>query len=85
MSLRWTDRQLKQRGDDRARAELAARYLPLARRLARRYREELHQREIAERIGCSQMTISRMLRDAVETLCRCAAGPSVRHEPKSVV
>ncbi len=32
------DRQLRRRGDSRARSELAARYLPLARSLALRYR-----------------------------------------------
>ena len=33
-----------------------------------RYSEDLLQREIAERVGCSQMHVSRILRDAVATL-----------------
>jgi RNA polymerase sigma-B factor len=65
--------------------QLAASLTERSREVVRlRYREELHQREIAERIGCSQMTVSRMLRDALETLRRCAE-PRVLHEPKSVV
>ena len=38
-----------------------------------RYREDLLQREIAERVGCSQMHVSRILRDAVATLADHAA------------
>jgi RNA polymerase sigma-B factor len=33
-----------------------------------RYREDLLQREIAERVGCSQMQVSRILKDALMTL-----------------
>jgi RNA polymerase sigma-B factor len=33
-----------------------------------RYSEDLLQREIAERVGCSQMHVSRILRDAVAVL-----------------
>jgi RNA polymerase sigma-B factor len=33
-----------------------------------RYREDLLQREIAERVGCSQMHVSRILREAVSAL-----------------
>jgi RNA polymerase sigma-B factor len=33
-----------------------------------RYDEELVQREIAERIGCSQMHVSRILRDALDRM-----------------
>ena len=33
-----------------------------------RYGEDLLQREIAERVGCSQMHVSRILRDAVSAL-----------------
>ena len=33
-----------------------------------RFREDLLQREIAERIGCSQMHVSRILRDAVRRM-----------------
>jgi RNA polymerase sigma-B factor len=33
-----------------------------------RYEEDLLQREIAERVGCSQMHVSRILRDAVSVL-----------------
>ena len=33
-----------------------------------RFHEDLKQREIAERIGCSQMHVSRILSDALETL-----------------
>jgi RNA polymerase sigma-B factor len=40
-----TDQRLRRRGDSRARAELAARYLPLARSVALRYR---HTREPME-------------------------------------
>jgi RNA polymerase sigma-B factor len=45
MNDRLADQQLRRRGDRRARAELAARYLPLARALAMRYR---HSREPIE-------------------------------------
>ena len=45
MNDRLADQQLRRRGDRRARAELAARYLPLARALAMRYR---HTREPIE-------------------------------------
>jgi RNA polymerase sigma-B factor len=38
-----------------------------------RYSEDLLQREIAERVGCSQMHVSRILRDAVATLADHAA------------
>jgi RNA polymerase sigma-B factor len=33
-----------------------------------RYREDLLQREIAERVGCSQMQVSRILKEALTTL-----------------
>jgi RNA polymerase sigma-B factor len=33
-----------------------------------RYREDLLQREIAERVGCSQMQVSRILKEAILTL-----------------
>jgi RNA polymerase sigma-B factor len=39
------------------------------------YREDLLQREIAERIGCSQMHVSRLLRDALNRM-RLRAGAS---------
>jgi RNA polymerase sigma-B factor len=38
-----------------------------------RYSEDLLQREIAARVGCSQMHVSRVLRDAVATLTEHAA------------
>ena len=38
-----------------------------------RYSEDLLQREIAERVGCSQMHVSRILRDAVSVLTDHAA------------
>jgi RNA polymerase sigma-B factor len=38
-----------------------------------RYGEDLLQREIAERVGCSQMHVSRILRDAVSALSEHAA------------
>jgi RNA polymerase sigma-B factor len=38
-----------------------------------RYGEDLLQREIAERVGCSQMHVSRILRDAVSALAEHAA------------
>jgi RNA polymerase sigma-B factor len=37
-----------------------------------RFEEDLLQREIGERIGCSQMHVSRILRDSLERL-RAAA------------
>jgi RNA polymerase sigma-B factor len=37
-----------------------------------RYSEDLLQREIAERVGCSQMHVSRILRDAVSALAEHA-------------
>jgi RNA polymerase sigma-B factor len=37
-----------------------------------RFHDELVQREIAERVGCSQMQVSRMLRDALDELRRAA-------------
>jgi RNA polymerase sigma-B factor len=37
-----------------------------------RYREDLLQREIAERVGCSQMHVSRILREAVGVLAEHA-------------
>jgi RNA polymerase sigma-B factor len=39
-----------------------------------RYGEDLLQREIAERVGCSQMHVSRIIRDAVSTLTEHAYG-----------
>jgi RNA polymerase sigma-B factor len=45
MSARLVDQRLRRRGDRRAREELVARYLPLARSLALRYR---HTREPVE-------------------------------------
>jgi RNA polymerase sigma-B factor len=38
-----------------------------------RFQEDLIQREIAERVGCSQMRVSRILRDALAQM-REAAG-----------
>ena len=40
-----------------------------------RYGEDLLQREIAERVGCSQMHVSRILKDAVSALAEHAARP----------
>ncbi len=41
-----------------------------------RFREDLLQREIAERVGCSQMQVSRILRDSLKRLRRHPARPS---------
>lgn len=50
---------------------------PRARLVVRlRFREGLLQREIAERLGCSQMQISRILRGSLERLRQHAARPS---------
>jgi RNA polymerase sigma-B factor len=40
-----------------------------------RFVEDLLQRQIAERVGCSQMHVSRILRDAVRRMQRVAAQP----------
>jgi RNA polymerase sigma-B factor len=46
-----------------------------ARRVVRmRFELDLHQHEIGERVGVSQMHVSRILRDALDTLHRHAAG-----------
>jgi RNA polymerase sigma-B factor len=37
-----------------------------------RFSEDLVQRDIAERVGCSQMQVSRILRDALKTMQRHA-------------
>jgi RNA polymerase sigma-B factor len=41
-----------------------------------RFQEDLLQREIAERLGCSQMHVSRILRDSLEKLRRVREQPS---------
>jgi RNA polymerase sigma-B factor len=46
------DQQLRRRGDSRARAELAARYLPLARSLASRYRYTPEPIEDLVQVAC---------------------------------
>jgi RNA polymerase sigma-B factor len=66
--------------------ELAASVAPAFNRLPRRERqilklrfvEDLTQREIAQRVGCSQMHVSRLLRAALEKLREEA---SVEHQP----
>ena len=40
------------------------------------YREDLVQRDIAERIGCSQMHVSRILREALSRM-RLRGGPGL--------
>jgi RNA polymerase sigma-B factor len=40
-----------------------------------RFSEDLLQREIAERVGCSQMHVSRILRDAIRNMQRRAGQP----------
>jgi RNA polymerase sigma-B factor len=75
-------------GDLRAREELIVRCVPLARQLAARYRHlgepeedleqvacgaDLTQSEIGQRIGVSQMQVSRLLRRALERLRAKAA------------
>jgi RNA polymerase sigma-B factor len=40
-----------------------------------RFEEDLVQREIAERLGCSQMHVSRILRAAVRRMAEIATGP----------
>jgi RNA polymerase sigma-B factor len=47
-----TDQDLRRRGDSRARAELAARYLPLAKSLARRYRHTQEPLEDLVQVAC---------------------------------
>jgi RNA polymerase sigma-B factor len=42
-----------------------------------RYQEDLLQREIAERVGCSQMHVSRILREAVSALSERATPSEV--------
>lgn len=64
-----TDERLEL-ADDRAALGAAARHLPKLERqvLFLRYGEDLSQREIAERVGISQMHVSRLLRRALHRL-----------------
>jgi RNA polymerase sigma-B factor len=39
-----------------------------------RFKQDLLQSEIAERVGCSQMHVSRIIRDAIAELARAEAG-----------
>ena len=91
--------------DREARDELISRFLPLARKLARRYAqssepyddlvqvaslglpqrereilflrfgEDLTQSEIAERVGVSQMQVSRLLRRSLQRLRQLTGAP----------
>jgi RNA polymerase sigma-B factor len=63
-------------------AQLAGALDRRARDIVRmRFELDLHQREIAERVGVSQMHVSRILRDALGTLHRHATGigPGAAH------
>jgi RNA polymerase sigma-B factor len=40
-----------------------------------RYEDDLHQREIAARVGCTQMHVSRLIRSALKQLATVAAEP----------
>jgi RNA polymerase sigma-B factor len=66
--------------DDRLWAnDLVTRLDSRAREVLRlRFEHDLRQREIADRIGVSQMHVSRILRDALATLHRHATGGSTR-------
>jgi RNA polymerase sigma-B factor len=76
--------QLADDGREIARCEDAAALQQLARVLddrsreviRLRFQEDLGQREIGERIGCSQMHVSRILRDA---LMRMRAAADAAH------
>lgn len=59
-----------ERVDERATIDAAVQHLPKLERevLALRFGEDLSQREIAERLGVSQMHVSRMLRRALDRL-----------------
>src|ERR671929_189761 len=67
-------RRYHRHGDLRARDQLAEEMLPLARALAGRYagrgepKEDLTQTEISERVGVSQMQISRIIRQSIAKL-----------------
>jgi len=69
------DDALRQAEDGIALQQLAGAVLSRRDRevLRLRLREDLLQREIAERVGLSQMQVSRVLRDAAERLARVAA------------
>jgi RNA polymerase sigma-B factor len=56
--------------------QLGARLNDRDREIVRlRFTEDLLQRQIAERVGCSQMHVSRILRDAVRVMQRAAGQP----------
>jgi RNA polymerase sigma-B factor len=65
------------RADDGATLELLLARLPERQRLALllRFRKDLTQAEIGERLGCSQMQVSRLLRRAVADLQAHVAEP----------
>jgi RNA polymerase sigma-B factor len=71
-------------GDDLADADLSITLDQLslvldrrAREVVRlRYREDLLQREIAERVGCSQMQVSRILKDAILAMQTHSVAPA---------
>jgi RNA polymerase sigma-B factor len=67
-------RRSLQEGEDRvAIDQLAADLDARAREVIRlRFTEDLLQREIAERVGCSQMHVSRILRDALRRMQQTA-------------
>jgi RNA polymerase sigma-B factor len=56
--------------------QLGARLNDRDREIVRlRFTEDLLQRQIAERVGCSQMHVSRILRDAVRVMQQAAGQP----------
>jgi RNA polymerase sigma-B factor len=59
-----------ERVDDRATLDAAVQHLPKVERqvLYLRFGEDLSQREIAERLGMSQMHVSRLLRRSLDRL-----------------
>ena len=55
---------------------------PRERRVLRlRFHEGLVQHEIGARVGCSQMHVSRLIRDALGKLAAAAAGRGAVEEP----
>jgi RNA polymerase sigma-B factor len=69
-------RELEAREDRVAIEQLGAGLSERDREIVRlRFSEDLLQRQIAERVGCSQMHVSRILRDAIRNMQRRAGQP----------
>jgi RNA polymerase sigma-B factor len=69
-------RDLEAREDRVAIEQLGAGLSERDREIVRlRFSEDLLQRQIAERVGCSQMHVSRILRDAIRNMQRRAGQP----------